>query len=153
MPFVVLNSQASDVDTNCVKNVIRVEKSLKYVESDIEQLGDMSKVILNIKALQSNYKLDENILKTVNLIPTSNRLRDIAKDHGRAAIEDLAQIYEYYSDEIGNFPGTPKSSREILTFSLQATQAAEKELNLLINSIPQDILKPAEEEVSQEFNS
>lgn len=144
---------AIDVDTNCLKNVIRVQTSLQYVEKDIEQIAEMPKIIANIKALQRNYKLDENIMKTLNLVPTLNSARSDAREHGRAAIEDLAQIYEYFSDQIDDLTGNPKTTPETLRFALEATKAAEKELSLLVDAVPSEIASEAINEVKSEFTS
>ena len=196
-PILSVNA-VDDIDINCVKQVLRVQKSLGYIEKDINDLGDLPKIINNIKKLQNNYKLDDNIKKTIEL--TSKNQRENARTHGKSAIEDLAQIYEYFSNEIDQFSGThyyycyylyfyvfirytctilciltnadimrfihlplfilihpssytgtPKSTRQTLSFALQATQAAEKELIDLILTLPSDVSGPAREEVEKEF--
>ena len=50
-----------------------------------------------------------------------------------------------------SYTGTPKSTRQTLSFALQATQAAEKELIDLILTLPSDVSGPAREEVEKEF--
>jgi len=148
----VLADESAVVDINCVKNVLRVKSSLKYIQSDIENVADMTKVINDIKSLQRNYRLEENIAKSVNLA-SSNQHKQEAKKHGLQAVEDISLIYEYFAGDVDDLTGKIKSTPKVLSFALDATKAAEKELGLLTDELPSNIFTEANEAVKEEFAS
>ena len=60
----------------------------------------------------------------ITLSTTFQDIRNEAKFHGTSAVEDLSQVFEYFSDEIDNMSGNKFPPRQILSFSLEATKAA-----------------------------
>jgi hypothetical protein len=118
------NVAPSQKVVNAVENIVRVYKSLKYIEEDIENKGDAMTVISEIKALLKNYNLKENVLVSLDLVSKQKEVRNEAKYHGTSAVEDLTQVFEYFSDEIDNMSGRKFPPRQILTFAQEATKAA-----------------------------
>lgn len=118
------NVAPSQKVVNAVENIVRVYKSLKYIEEDIENKGDAMTVLSEIKALLKNYNLKENVLISLDLVSKQKEVRNEAKYHGTSAVEDLTQVFEYFSDEIDNMSGRKFPPRQILTFAQEATKAA-----------------------------
>lgn len=134
-----------------VANIDRVTRSLDYITQDIEKKGDAKAIVSQIKFMLSNYKLRENIQTSLSFVPAGKK--ESAKSHGLTAIEDLALIYEYYSDDVDNMSGNRSPPREVLQLAQDAVKAAKKELLLLIDSYPEDIKTEALEKVAAEFAS
>ena len=155
LPIFIQSSFAtSESSLDSLRNVLRVQYSLNYIEDDIEKIANMPKIITSIKSLQNNYKLQENIIKCVDLIPSNNeKLKTEARSHGKAAIEDLTLIYEYFSDQVDDMTGLPKTTPETLKFAYQATKAAENEISLLVDTIPNEIKSDIVSEIKKEFGS
>lgn len=151
-PNRVLANEPTTIDVNCIKNVLRVKTSLKYIETDIEKVADLTKVINDIKSLQKNYRLEENIIKSVNLASTS-RQKETAREHGNQAVENLASIYEYFAGDVDDMTGKIKTTPKTLSFALDATKAAEKELGLLTDELPSNLFLEASEAVKEEFTT
>ena len=155
LPLICQISMATEISNlDSLRNVLRVEYSLKYIEQDFEKIANMPKIINSIKALQRNYKLQDNIAKTMELIPASNeQMKNEARVHGKFAIEDLTLIYEYFSDQVDDITGLPKTTPETLKFAYQAIKAAENELSLLISAIPREVKDEVVKEIQNEFAS
>eukprot|EP01036_Dinobryon_divergens_P027871 gene27871-36720_t len=103
--------------TAAIENIVRVYKSLQYIEEDIENKGDPKSVISQIKVLLKNYQLKDNVIISLEI-----EIRNEAKFHGTSAVEDLSQVFEYFSDEIDNMSGNKFPPRQILSFALDATK-------------------------------
>lgn len=152
LPMISMATEVPNLDS--LRNLLRVEYSLHYIEQDIEKIANMPKIINSIKSLQQNYKLQDNIAKTVDLISSSNEQAKIeARIHGKFAVEDLTLIYEYFSDQVDDITGLPKTTPETLKFAYQATKAAENELSLLISAIPREFKEEIVKEIQNEFSS
>ena len=120
-----------------VKNVARVYYSLGNVYDDIEKNGaDATTVRKQVNALLTNYKLKDNIRKTLDDIEGGGRRKDEAYTHGISCIEDLALISEYFEDEIDNESGRKTPARETLQVAEKAVVAARTELETFINYVP-----------------
>jgi len=144
-------SNAASTDYyKAIENVERVSKSLKYIEEDIANKGDAPDIIKQIRFLVKNYNLKENVAASLSTIESS-KAREEAKLHGTNAIEDLSQIYEYFSEEMDDMTGKTKPPRDILIFADQATRAADQELKLLIHALPSDITAEVEKQLKSEF--
>lgn len=96
-----------------------------------------------------NYNLKESILSSLDVINKSSF--DQAKTHGLAAVEDLSQIFEYFSDEVDNMSGNKFPPKEVLIFAQDALKASKQELKLLIESYPSTLLQDIEAKISAEF--
>ena len=80
-------------EQSAIDNIIRVQLSLKYIDDDINNGSkDADQVVSAVKTLIKNYNFKENVAKTIQLLP--NGKKNEGKEHGQAAIEDLANIYE-----------------------------------------------------------
>lgn len=127
-PFLLNSLEYSELASpkilSSIENIIRVYKSLKYIQEDIESKGDSKSVIAQIKVLLKNYNLKENIINSLEVVSKDKAIRNEAKFHGTSAVEDLSQVYEYFSDEIDNMSGNKFPPRQILSFALDATKAA-----------------------------
>ena len=97
-----------------------------------------------------NYNLKDSIITSLDII--NQATYDKAKGHGLAAVEDLSQIYEYFSDEIDNMSGRKFPPKEVLTFAQDALKASKQELKLLIESYPTAVIQDIEKKISSEFN-
>ena len=93
----------------------------------------------------------DNILASLPLV--NKELRREAGAAGKAAIEDLALISEYFTDDVDDFTGKKTPPPGLLKFSLDATTAASKELEAFVSFFPDDVRKAAAETLSQEFQS
>ena len=54
--------------TAAIENILRVYKSLQYIEEDIENKGDPKSVIAQIKVLLKNYQLRENVIISLDIV-------------------------------------------------------------------------------------
>ena len=54
--------------TAAIENIIRVYKSLQYIEEDIENKGDPNSVIAQIKVLLKNYQLKDNVIISLDIV-------------------------------------------------------------------------------------
>lgn len=149
VPAVHAETLVADSATKAIENVERVVFSLKYIQDDIAQTADASSVVQQIKFLLTNYKLRENVDKSITTV--TKKLQEDARAHGRNAYEDLASVYEYFEDEIDDMTGKKKPSREVLQFADVALQAARKELKDLIAFYPQDVVNEIEAKLKPEF--
>lgn len=139
----------SSENIKAVEVVIRVTNSLKYIEEDIANKGDPKDVLKQIKFLVNNYKLKDNVALALSTVVTN---KVDAKLHGTNAVEDLAQVFEYFADEIDNMSGNVLPPKDILMFADQATRAAEKELKLFLQSIPSDITDDVNQKLASEIS-
>ena len=130
-PSLAINTDAS---TSAAANVMRVSYSLKLIDKSIITVGDVRLVVTQIDKLMSNYKLKDNLQLSLDLVG-DNKKRDEARSHGLAAFEDLSLVKEYYSDEIDNMSGKKKIPREVLKFAAGASVAAQKELELVSQTL------------------
>lgn len=145
-----------------IENILRVTKSLKFIQNDINGEGTPESIISQIKFLINNYKLKDNINNSL-LIINKNKLNinsnsysgnngySYCKEHGSNAVENLVQVYEYYSDEIDNFSGKKFPPKEVLMFALEATKATDKELKILLDCYPADIMSELDQKISKEY--
>ena len=133
---------------NSLSNVVRVQRSLSYIQKDVENGNDVKSVINQIKSLLRNYKLKDSISNALVLV-TDNK-RDEARSIGNQAVEDLVLVFEYFSDGITDV-STTIPPREILQLTIDATKAAEKELDKYLSLFPNDIKNLVTNKVSEEF--
>lgn len=133
-----------------IENVERVSKSLKYIQEDIASKGDASDIVRQVKFLVQNYKLKDNLTLSLNTIENQKRKSD-AKAHAQNALEDLTQVYEYFSDEIDNMSGKKYPPREVLQFANDATIAAQKEFDLLLGLYPSDVMVEVNSKIEKEY--
>lgn len=139
----------SSIELESAYQISRVMYSLDYVYDDINKGISASEVTTQIKSLLSNYKLRDNIRKTLALIPTAKR--DDAYNRGVAAIEDLSAAFEYFNDG-GESPSV--SPREMLSFAQKAILSAKDDLRYIINDcLPGDISQGVNSKVAMEFNT
>lgn len=134
--------------TQAIETVERVTDSLKYVQEDIANKGDATSIVQQVKFLLNNYKLRDNIKESLSAVEDSKR--EHARTHGTAAYEDLAQIFEYYEDDIDDSTGKKTPPREVLTFAQDAVAAAKKELQELISDYPASIVSDIESKLKSE---
>ena len=147
---VMADYQVSEKLISSVENIARVKASLKYVNDDIEKGIDASQVVRQVKLLLNNYKLKENVYASLELVPSNKK--DDARGHGRAAIEDLTAVFEYFSDELDDLTGERKVPREYFDFTMRSLNAADRELGDLLLSFPRDIVDTISLKISQEYN-
>jgi hypothetical protein len=136
------------VDSNqfeSLSNVVRVQRSLSYIKKDVESGSDVKNVISQIKLLLRNYKLKDSINNSLQL--TKNDKREDARSYGNQAVEDLVLIFEYFTDGITDV-STP---RDVLQLTLDATKAAEKELDKYLQCFPNDIRTLVTNKINEEF--
>lgn len=120
---------------SAVKNVARVYYSLGNVYDDIEKNGaDASTVRKSVIILQDNYKLRDNIRKTLDDI--DGKKREEAYTHGLSCIEDLALISEYFEDSIDDATGKKSPAKETLQLAEKAVVAARTELETFLGYVP-----------------
>ena len=80
--------------------VARVYYSLNLVNKDtIQKSAEVSQVRSQIKLLQYNYRLKDNLEKGLKEMPKGKK--EDARQHLNSAIEYLALIDEYFDDGIG----------------------------------------------------
>lgn len=151
VPLVHAETLVPESATKAIENVERVMFSLKYIQDDIARTSDASPIVSQIKFLLTNYKLRENVDKSIPVV--SKKLQEDARAHGRTAYEDLATVYEYFEDEIDDTTGKKKPSPEVLQFADVAVQAARKELKELIALYPQDVVSEIETKLKPDFTS
>jgi hypothetical protein len=144
-------AKAESAVDNAIAQVVRVSYSLKYVDDTIEQSGDAGSVVTQIRQLLKNYKLKENLSDSLSVIPSKKR--DEAKLHAQAAVEDLSQIFEYFSDDVDNMSGRKIVPRAVLGFAQQAVKASKDELSQLIKLYPAEVAGPIITKVDAEFKS
>jgi len=143
-----IDTTNSIVDSNqfeSLSNVIRVQRSLSYIKKDVESGSDVKNVISQIKLLLRNYKLKDSINNSLQL--TKNDKREDARSYGNQAVEDLVLIFEYFTDGITDV-STP---RDVLQLTLDATKAAEKELDKYLQCFPNDIRTLVTNKINEEF--
>lgn len=146
-------AEVSPVDAQqqrAVEQIMRVQKSLKYIDDSIEKEGNPSAVVQQINLLLKNYKLKENLATSLNLIPQARR--EEARTHGTTALEDLQIVSEYFDDDIDNMSGKKTPPRQVLQLAMQASSAAAKELRELIAMYPSDVAGAAASTVGPEFD-
>ena len=138
------------------ENVLRVRYSLPQIAVEIEKSSDASPVVREIKLLLTNYKLKENINKSLDAIRNSNKKINInvndARSHGTSAVEYLSTIYEYFEEDIDNATGKKAPKPEVLGLAYKAIGAATEELDKFIASIPEDVKSTSVVQVKSEFN-
>lgn len=118
-----------------VKNVARVYYSLGNVYDDIEKNGaDVTTVRKQIGLVQQNYKLRDNIRKSLDDI--EGKKREEAYTHGLSCVEDLALISEYFEDDIDDATGKKTPAKETLQLAEKAVVAARNELEAFIGYVP-----------------
>ena len=150
-PFAV-RAEVSPVDAQqqrAVEQILRVQKSLKYIDDSIEKEGNPSAVVQQINLLLRNYKLKENLVTSLELVPKARR--EEARTHGITAIEDLQIVSEYFDDDVDNMSGKKTPPRQVLQLAMQASSAASKELRDLIAMYPSDVAGAAALTVAPEF--
>jgi hypothetical protein len=149
--FGIVNPSLAESPDNAIANVARVTYSLKYVDDSINQSGDAESVVSQIRLLMKNYKLKDNLRDSLSVVPSNKK--DDAKTHAQNVIEDLSQIFEYFSDDIDNMSGKKTPPKEVLGFAQQAVKAAQGELNELIKLYPSEFAGPILSKVESEFKS
>lgn len=82
----------------------RTRNSLGYILEDIANKGDAASIVSQVKFLVKNYQLSSNVQTSVEIIK-ERKSREEATTHGKAAVEFLAQIYEYFSDQVDDLTG------------------------------------------------
>ena len=117
-----------------VDNIRAILDALGYIESDIATKGDAEAVLVQIKFLVKNSKIRENILSSLSFLPPN--MQNTARVHGLSALEDLAQVYEYYSDEFDDITGRkiPHPANQMLQFENNAVLSAKKEFAQFLSS-------------------
>jgi len=148
-----IQSLCTDIDESldpALLSIVRVKYSIKSVNTDIENgSSDARAVVKAVKSLIQNYDLRKNLKLAVKMAG-SNRV--VAVEHASSAFEDLSSVFEYMTDDVDNMSGRKIPPRELLTFALQATSAATKELDLLLNDLPVELVGPVNAQVKKEFN-
>ena len=142
--------QDSAAFTGALEQVARVKLSLDLVNKEIETASDPGSIIKEIKLLMTNYKLKDNLAKSINLASAVNKIN--AKKHATAAYEDLAMIFEYFDDEVDNMTGKKSPSPKVLKLSFDATDAASKELDEFFRDFSSDISDQVLSKVKAEFS-
>lgn len=133
-PSLVANA-ADYKSEGAVKNVARVYHSLNNVYEDIEKNGaDASTVRKSVIILQDNYKLRDNIRKSLDDI--EGKKREEAYTHGLSCVEDLALISEYFEDDIDDATGKKTPAKETLQLAEKAVVAARTELDTFLSYVP-----------------
>ena len=137
-------------------NVLRVRYSLPQIAAEIEKSSDASPAVKEIKLLLTNYKLKDNVNKSLDTMKNSNRKFNInfndARSHGTSAVEYLSTIFEYFEEDIDNATGKKAPKPEVLGLAYKAIGAATEELDKFIVSIPEEIKGPSIVQVKSEFN-
>lgn len=131
----------ADTDTSnaltAYNKIQQVESSIKYIQQDIENGGDATAIIKEVKILLNNFKLRENVATSLPLVPSNNR--DKASALGKEAYEDLVQITEYYPDNVDDLSGSRTPPQEVLTFAQMATGSADQKLKAMLQLFPQNL--------------
>eukprot|EP01041_Mallomonas_annulata_P004996 gene4996-9995_t len=146
-------SISQDLDSSSIRaieNITRVKYSLHSVQDDIDKGSDAKAIINEVKALLQNYRLKDSLKTATEL---SGSKRSDARDHANNAFEDLSSVFEYMSDNIDDVSGNRIPPREILTFTQQATSAADKELGLFLSDLPSEIVNSINSQVADEFSA
>ena len=151
VPPAVLAADVNPSQLRAVEQILRVQKSLKYIDESIEKEGSPAGVVQQINLLLKNYKLKENLQTSLPLIAGGDKRREEARIHGQTAIEDLVIVSEYYDDDIDDFTGKKTPPQKVLQLALQASAACSKELKELIAMYPTEVSQLAEKEVAVEF--
>ena len=146
----VLAQDADPAAVNALEQVLRVQKSLKFVDETINNEGNPSSVVSQINLLLRNYKLKDNVRLSLSLIADGTR-REEARTHGVAAIEDLQLVSEYFDDDINDTTGQKTPPRAVLQLAVQATAAANKELGDYKSLFPSEIMSDSVAKIAQEF--
>eukprot|EP01031_Cornospumella_fuschlensis_P029411 gene29411-35501_t len=150
MPAIAAESLSSS-ERSAIENIERVIYSLKYMEDDIATKSDPDSVVTQAKFLLKNYRLKENLQTCLNIVPSSQRSE--AKEHGQNAVEDLSQIYEYFSDRVDDMSGRKFAPQEVLQFAQEAIGATKKELKAVVSLYPQDLVREVDEQIRKEFTA
>ena len=150
-----LDARAADaVDPQqqlAVEQIMRVQKSLRYIDEAIEKEGNPSAVVQQINLLLKNYKVKENLQTSLPLVPQARR--EEARTHGITAIEDLQIVSEYFDDDIDDMSGRKTPPRQVLQLAVQASQAAAKEFRDLMTMYPSAVVATASNTVGPEFEN
>lgn len=123
-----------------------------YILEDIANKGDAASIVSQVKFLVKNYQLSSNVQTSVGII-RDRKAREEATTHGKAAVEFLAQIYEYFSDQVDDFTGKKFPPKEVLQFAQGAVQAAQKELDALLSSYPPEWTQLVNTQLAEEQQS
>ena len=138
--------ELNSASISALENILRVSGSLKYILSDIDNGSDYKSIFSQVKLLLVNYKLRDNIQVAVATLPSQSRSQ--GQQFGNDAYEYLIQISEYFKDGY-DIAATP---RDILTFAQSGVQAAEKQLNSLVDLFPSDTKSQLRQKINEEFN-
>jgi len=147
---VALAQDADPAGVNALEQIMRVQRSLAYIDDTINNEGNPTAVVSQINLLLKNYKMKENVMNSLTLIADGAR-REEARTHGVAAIDDLQVVTEYFDDDINDTTGQKTPPRAVLQLAVQATAAANKELSELYRSFPSDIVSTSTNKVALEF--
>jgi hypothetical protein len=147
---VALAQDADHAGINALEQIMRVQRSLAYIDDTINNEGNPTAVVSQINLLLKNYKMKENVMNSLTLIADGAR-REEARTHGVAAIDDLQVVTEYFDDDINDTTGQKTPPRAVLQLAVQATAAANKELSDLYRLFPSDIVTTSTNKVALEF--
>ena len=101
------SSQEVDTGSSFYRSIMTIQRtrnSLGYILEDIANKGDAASIVSQVKFLVKNYQLSSNVQTSVGIIK-DRKAREEATTHGKAAVEFLAQIYEYFSDQVDDLTG------------------------------------------------
>ena len=147
-PVYAIDIDINSNQFNSLSNIVRVQRSLAYIQKDVESGNDVKSVINQIKLLLRNYKLRESISNALVLV--NDNKRDEARSIGNQAVEDLTLVFEYFSDGISTDISTIPP-REILQLTIDATKAAEKDVEKYLSLFPSDIKTLVVNKINEEF--
>lgn len=104
-----------------------------------------------VTSLLRNYRLKESLEAALPLGGFgSDAAREAAAGHGKAAVEDLSIIIEYFPEaQEGPIKNKIKLRPDELAFTLKALEAAGKELSMYLGSFPKGVV----DGLAQEMNS
>lgn len=132
--------------------VIIVWNSTAQLREELEYgTGSDPDVRSLVTSLLRNYRLKESLEAALALGGfSSETVRDAAAGHGKAAVEDLSIIIEYFPEaQEGPIKNKIKLRPDELTFTLKALEAAGKELSMYLSSFPKGVV----DGLAQEMNS
>lgn len=110
-----------------IMTIQRTRNSLGYILEDIANKGDAASIVSQVKFLVKNYQLSSNVQTSVGVIK-DRKAREEATTHGKAAVEFLAQIYEYFSDQVDDLTGANALLLNDFIFSAQGEQGGIRPL-------------------------
>lgn len=146
-----LAQDADPAAVNALEQIMRVQRSLKYIDDTINSEGNPTAVVSQINLLLKNYKMKDNVVRALPLITDGTR-REEARTHGVAAIDDLQVVTEYFDDDINDTTGQKTPPRAVLQLAVQATAAANKEMSEFYRFYPSDIVATSTAKVALEFS-